>query len=1139
MDQVPKVFQNLVERLERVRKKEAASSLLYGILFSASLIVGAAGFMVLIEQIFYLPILARTIIFWVVIAVSVGLLAWFVLRPLLKWFGLLPAEDNAQTAEKVGKVFPDINDHLVNILQLYSERENSRFFSPDLIDASFEDVRKEIEPVDFTTAVSFARPRTWGRILGIVTGIALLLLAVFPSGFLGAANRLWHYSESFEAPLPFRFIVEPGNKEVVKGASVPIVVKVEGVSQKQITLSSKPSGQIQFDEKTLAANPDGTFSYEMPALKSTTIYRVSAGDVSSDEYTLTVIDRPMVKMLRLNLAFPAYAKLPYRQLDDNVGDVTALRGTRITFSLEANKSLAEAKLVFTQPVNETNAKPNSHSLTVSGNKASGSLTLLKEQTYYIHLVDEENITSAEPIEYSLKIVPDAFPTAQILFPGTNIDIAENSRLNMLYKITDDFGFSSLRLAYRLIQSRYEQPWEDFRYLAVPIPSAIVNEGDIAHLWPLSELNLVPEDVVSYYLEVFDNDNISGPKSGRSEIYTLRLPSLEEVFADLNQSHDVSLEAMKESLKQAEEAKKELEQLQQEIRKNQQKMDWQQKKKAEEMLKKYEEIQKRMEEVNKTINEMVQKMEKNEVLSQETLEKYQELQQLMEQMNSPEFAEAMKKMQQAMQQMNPEQMRQAMQNFQFNEENFRNSIERTMNLLKRIQIEQKVDEAIKRAEEIMNKQEELQKQTEQTNPSDKNKLDDLAQQQKDLKEMLEQLQKELAELQKKMQEFPAEMPLDEMQRAQEQLDQSQLDEMMEQIAQQMQQQQLSQAMQNQQSARQKMQQFMQQMQQMQQAMRQNQQRQIVNEMRRALQDLLNLSKRQEQLKNQSQRMEPNSQQYRDNAQQQMDVLRDLANVTQGLSRLSQKTFAISPELGKSIGDAMRQMSQAMQSLDQRSGNQAAGQQQGAMGSLNEAAEQLQSGINGMMQGGQGMGMGMAGFMQRLQQMSGQQQGINQGTQNLGGMSAQQQAEMGRLAAEQGMVRKSLEQLAKEAAQSGELSKMLGDLNRVAQEMREVQTDLAQGNVNPETMKKQERILSRLLDSQRSARERDFEKKRRAESGTNVARRSPGEIDLNTQEGRNRLRQDLQKAIEEGYAKDYQELIKKYYEALERLESVPQY
>jgi hypothetical protein len=179
--------------------------------------------------------------------------------------------------------------------------------------------------------------------------------------------------------------------------------------------------------------------------------------------------------------------------------------------------------------------------------------------------------------------------------------------------------------------------------------------------------------------------------------------------------------------------------------------------------------------------------------------------------------------------------------------------------------------------------------------------------------------------------------------------------------------------------------------------------------------------------------------------------------------------------------------------------------------------------------------MSAFMQRLQQMSGQQQGINQGTRNLGSMTQQQAAEMARLAGEQGMVRKSMEQLAREAAASGELKRMLGDLGNVAEEMREVQTDLAQGNVNPETLRKQERILSRLLDSQRSARERDYEKRRQSSPGQNVAGTSPGQIDLSTQEGRNRLRRDLLKALEQGYARDYEELIRKYFDALQQEQS----
>ncbi len=198
----------------------------------------------------------------------------------------------------------------------------------------------------------------------------------------------------------------------------------------------------------------------------------------------------------------------------------------------------------------------------------------------------------------------------------------------------------------------------------------------------------------------------------------------------------------------------------------------------------------------------------------------------------------------------------------------------------------------------------------------------------------------------------------------------------------------------------------------------------------------------------------------------------------------------------------------------------------MAALNEAAFQVQNAVNAMMQSG-GQGMGMAGFMQRLQQMSSRQQGINQQTQ---GLTPQQAAEMARLAGEQGMVRKSLEQLAREAAGSGNLSKMLGDLRSIAEEMREVQTDLAQGDVNPETLRKQERILSRLLDSQRSARERDFESRRRSETGTNVVRAGPGPLDLSTQEGKDRLRRDLLRALEEGYAKEYQDLIKKYFDLL---------
>src|SRR5260221_10348340 len=100
------------------------------------------------------------------------------------------------------------------------------------------------------------------------------------------------------------------------------------------------------------------------------------------------------------------------------------------------------------------------------------------------------------------------------------------------------------------------------------------------------------------------------------------------------------------------------------------------------------------------------------------------------------------------------------------------------------------------------------------------------------------------------------------------------------------------------------------------------------------------------------------------------------------------------------------------------------------------------------------------------------------------------------------------------------------------MQEVQTDRGQGNVNPNTTKKQDHILSRLLDSQRSMRERDYEKRRKAEVGKDIRRASPADIDVSTQEGRNKLREELLKVLEGKYSKDYEELIRKYFDQLEK-------
>ncbi len=1116
-------YLDLVRRIGGVRKKSNIVAMTRGILLTSLYGGGILLLAATAEYTCRFDVSVRTVLFWTIALVLPGLVLWFVGRPALRLLHVLPDDDNAAVARQIGARLPEVRDRLENGILLYGEQSSGEYYSPDLIDASLEDLRVALAGVDLSLTIDHAETRRLSRFAGGLAAFVLLLLFLFPDPFAGSVTRLWQYNKAFASPPPFRFAVDPGNKEVIKGERVPLVVHVIGEAADKVTLSLWQEGQTVAEEKVLLQEEGQVFHFEFTALNATTHYEVRAGAVISDQYTLVVLDRPMVKMLRVRLDLPRYSGLPPKQLDDQVGDVSALKGTTLHLALESSKTLASATAMFNDG--------STVSLSIDGSTASGSLLLMKEKTYHFVLQDTDGTTNADPIEYALRIVPDQYPTAAILAPGTNLDVVDNTTLAMLLKITDDYGFTKLRLGYRLSHSKYEKPSEGYTYLSLPIPAAVRTEGTISYAWSLASLRLVPEDAISYLIEVFDNDNISGPKSSVSEVYTLRIPSMDEVFADVDKAHDATLEQLQKSLQESQEAKKDLEALRQDLKTERQKMDWQDQKKAEELVKKYDEIRKKMDDVHRKVDEMVSAMQKNQVLSHETLEKYLELQQMMQQLATPEFAEAMKKIQEAMQQMNPDAMRQAMQQFSFSEENFRKSIERTMNLLKRIQIEQKVDEMLKRAEEMTKQQRDLQSKTKEIEASDPQKEALLARQESDMQQQVQEMKKELESLQKRMEELAGEMPLPEMEKTREQLDRSGLDSLLADVARQLKEQQLQQAMRGQEGVSRKMKEFQEQLGQMKQALQRNQQRQIVNEMRKALQDLLELSKRQESLKNEARNLEQNSQRFRENAQEQNEVLRDLGKVTERLSGLSQKTFSITPEMGKAIGDAMREMNGAMQSLEQRNGASAADHQTSAMASLNESSQQVEASINALMQGG-GEGMGMQGFMQRLQQMSGMQQKINEQTQQMGGLSPEQAAGMSRLAGEQGMVRKSLEQLAREASRSGELSKMLGDLNSIAQDMREVQTDLAQAKPSSETLRRQERILSRLLDSQRSARERDFEKERKAESGKNTTRPGPAPLDLSTQEGKNRLRRDLLKALDAGYAKDYEELIRKYFEALEQ-------
>ena len=105
---------------------------------------------------------------------------------------------------------------------------------------------------------------------------------------------------------------------------------------------------------------------------------------------------------------------------------------------------------------------------------------------------------------------------------------------------------------------------------------------------------------------------------------------------------------------------------------------------------------------------------------------------------------------------------------------------------------------------------------------------------------------------------------------------------------------------------------------------------------------------------------------------------------------------------------------------------------------------------------------------------------------------------------------------------------GNLEQIQKEMEEIVKSLGEKTVQERTLRMQERVLSRLLDAQRSLNKRDYSKKRKSETAREYRAVSPEDIKLS--ENRDRLYDDLIKALNEGYNEDFMRLIRKYFHAL---------
>ncbi|MBP1683500.1 MAG: hypothetical protein H6Q27_1064, partial [Ignavibacteriaceae bacterium] len=457
----------------------------------------------------------------------------------LKYIGSIRKETYFDAAVKVGTNFPEVRDELVNSMQLISESEKQKLYSSNLIEASFKKVYERVRDLNFQSIINFERAK---KILPYFAGItiACAALILFVPGMNAASYRLLNFDKEFVPPPKFIFEITPGNKEITKGDELNISVKVIGSKPKSVSLALRNEEEADFLKQQLLPDSSGNYLFAINAVKSSFKYFAEAEGVESDVFEILVIDRPIVKTLELEIISPAYSNIPKAVQKDN-GNLQALLGSRVNFKISSTKKLKEAKLEF--------ADYSIINLNVDDESVAGNFSVKKDNSYQIKLLDENGNSNLSPITYSVKALYDAFPVIELISPSQNTSLSNDNRVPLVAKASDDYGFSKLFLNYRLSASKYETPQIDFSSIEILVDKSQL-EINISYVWNLTQMYLAVDDVVTYYLEIFDNDNVNGPKSARTQTLTVRVPSLDEILSEADQLQAQSENDLEQVLKEA-------------------------------------------------------------------------------------------------------------------------------------------------------------------------------------------------------------------------------------------------------------------------------------------------------------------------------------------------------------------------------------------------------------------------------------------------------------------------------------------------------------------------------------------------------------------------------------------------------------
>lgn len=1061
-------YKKLINKLDAFIRKYYKNLIIRGIIYSVAALLLFFVTIALLEYFAHFGTIVRTTIFYVYLTISLIIIFRLIIFPLTKLYKIGKVISHKQAAEIIGNHFNNVQDRLLNTLQLKDlagiSKENT-----DLIKASIDQRIAQLNPVPFSNAIDLRGNRKYLKYAIPPLFLIIIFLLAAPSIITEPTTRIINHNTYFEPTAPFRFVIVNKELTAVQQDDFKVEVQIEGATTPDAVFINNSNIPYKMMKENIIH-----FTHTFRNLQKDLSFYFEANGVKSEEFTINVLPKPIVLNFETKLTYPDYVGKQNEVLE-NTGDLLIPEGTRVTWRF-FTRDTDELDLIFGDSL---------YSLTNNHSNVFTHEARLYKSLQYSLSTKNKYLKNSDSLAYSISVIPDVYPSITV---EEFTDSLYDNNLYFRGLIKDDYGFKSLVFYYN--HHLTSDTSNAVGLIQVPLSiKANTNQQQFFHFFDFSTLNLLAGDEVEYYFEVWDNDGVNGSKSSRSQKMTFKTPSLEE----LKEQTETASEQIKDDM---ENALKDLKILQQDIDELTRKMfdkktlNWQDKQQIQDMLTRQKSIEERLQNLQELNNEKLKNEEQISEKDAELLQKQEELKKMMDELLTDDMKKMIEEIQKLLEELDKDKVNEMMEQMKISNEDLSKEIDRSLELFKQLEFEQKLKEAIDQLKELSEKQDKLSEETKNTPKTDP-KSDELKNKQDELNKEFEKIQKELDDLEKKNEALENPNEMDDTKP-----EQQEIEDMMNESSEQLEQKKNSKASEKQKGASQKMDDLSQKLQDMMDEMQMEQMGEDIESLREILENLIQVSFDQENLMHALGEITTSNPKYEQVIEKQNNLKDDMKMIADSLYALSKRQTMIQPFINKEIASINRNIEKSIETMNERIESRkgkAIESQQYVMTSVNNLALLLNETLQQMMQqqmqmSGKGSkscnkpgkpgGSSQMKSMQQLQQQLNQQLKEMREGQKPGekpGSSGQKMSEqLARMAAQQAAIRKQMESFRDQLKEEGRGND--GNVAKMLEDMEKTEKDIVNKKITQETIERQQDILTRLLKSEKAERQREEEQRR---------------------------------------------------------------